>query len=567
MDRSPEAVAASLGTLPKAPTGVRGLDEITGGGLPRGRIALVSGGPGCGKTLFGLEFLVRGAKQYGEPGLFVSFEETPAELAANVASLGFDLADLTARGLLLVEHVHVERSEIEEAGDYDLEGLFVRLGFAIDRIGARRVVLDTLESLFGGFTDHSVLRAELRRLFRWLKDKGVTAVVTAERGGGQLTRHGLEEYVSDCVLLLDHRISEQISTRRLRVVKYRGSSHGTNEYPFLIDETGLSVFPVTSLGLAHRASEERISTGIERLDTMLAGGCYRGSSILISGTAGTGKSSLAVHFAREACANGERVLYFAFEESAAQILRNMRSIGIDLRPCLQDDLLRFHATRPTLHGLETHLAVIHRQVSEYRPSLVILDPVTNLISAGSSGNVHGMLLRLFDFLKDEEVTAVFTSLTEGGIDSERTDLGVSSLMDVWIGLRTAEQNGERNRTLYVLKARGIGHSNQIREFLITPEGVQLADVYLGPGGVMTGSARHAQETRERVEAEKRRLDLEQQRREIEHRREVLQAQIKTMQVELDREQEKLERLRRDTQAYDTALIAARDDMTRLKRAD
>jgi circadian clock protein KaiC len=440
--------------LPKCPTGIQGLDEITRGGLPRGRPTLVCGGPGCGKTLLAAEFLVRGGAQFGEPGVFMSFEETDAELRTNVASLGFDLASLIRRKKIVLDHVHIERSEITDTGAYDLEGLFVRLNYAIDSIGAKRVVLDTLEALFAGLPNEAILRAELRRLFRWLKDKGVTAVITAERGREQLTRHGLEEYVSDCVILLDHQVSGQIATRHLRVVKYRGSLHGTNEFPFHIGDEGISVLPITSLGLNYSVSNERISTGVPRLDAMLGGrGFFRGSSILLSGTAGTGKTSLSASFAEAAARRGERVLFFSFEESPHQIIRNMRSIGVGLEPFVKRGLLRFHSARPTLYGLELHLATMFKQIAAFRPAAVIVDPMTSLLAAGTDAETKGMMTRLMDFLKSEQITAVFTSLTQGGHALEQSESAMSSLMDAWLLLQDFEGNGERNRVLYVLKAR------------------------------------------------------------------------------------------------------------------
>jgi circadian clock protein KaiC len=477
-------------TLPKTPTGITGLDEITGGGLPQGRPTLVCGSAGCGKTLLAMEFLARGALRFGEPGLFVSFEETADELAANVRSLGFDLDQLVQRRKLLIDFVRVEPSEIEETGEYDLEGLFVRLGFAIDSIGAKRVVLDTLESLFGGFRNEAVLRAELRRLFRWLKDRGLTAVITAERGDGQLTRQGLEEYVSDCVLLLDHRVDDQLSTRRLRIVKYRGSAHGTNEYPFLIDEKGISVLPITSLGLQHAVSDERLSSGVRRLDAMLGGaGFFRGSTILVSGTAGTGKTTLASHFADATCARGERCLYFAFEEGPLQIVRNMRSVGLSLDPCRRKGLLRIDAWRPTSFGLELHLATMHRAIEEFEPRVVVVEPISSFANAGSLADARAMLLRLVDFLKSEQITGYFTFLTGGGGSLEQTEIGMSSIVDTWLLLRDVEAGGERNRALAVLKSRGMSHSNRLQPFSITARGIELRDPELGPEGVRTGSAR------------------------------------------------------------------------------
>ncbi len=482
-------------SLAKAPTGIAGLDEITNGGLPRGRPTLVCGSAGCGKTLLGLEFLVRGALQYDEPGVFMSFEETVDDLVVNGLSLGFDLQRLSSRRRLLLDYVHLERNELTETGAYDLEGLFVRLGHAIDTIGAKRVVLDTIEMLFSGLSDQFAVRAELARLFRWLKARRVTAIVTGERTAESLTRHGLEEYVSDCVILLDQRVIEQSATRRLRILKYRGSAHGGNEMPFLIDDHGLSVLPITSLGLAHPASTAHVSTGIAGLDGMFGKkGYYRGNSVLASGTAGTGKSSLAAHFADATCRRGERCLYFAFEESSSQIARNMRSIGIDLEPWMRRDLLRVHAQRPTALGLEAHLVAMHRLIEDWKPRVVIVDPVTNMIAVGSETEVKSMLARLIDFMKLRQITALFTSLTEGGGAAERTDLGVSSLMDVWMLLGNLEANGERNRTIQIVKARGMPHSNQVREFVMSNRGITLVDVSRRVDGtVAIGSARGAQQ--------------------------------------------------------------------------
>jgi circadian clock protein KaiC len=458
--------------LPKAPSGIRGLDEITGGGLPRGRPTLVCGSAGAGKTLFSVEFLVRGIEM-GEPGVFMAFEETSEELTQNVASLGFDLARLCAQKKLLVDFVRVERAEIEETGEYDLEGLFVRLGHAIDSVGAKRVVLDTIESLFAGLSNTTLLRAELRRLFRWLKDRNVTSVITAERGAGSLTRQGLEEYVSDCVILLDHRVTEQISTRRLRVVKYRGSAHGTNEYPFLIDDSGFSVLPITSLGLQHRASATRVSSGIARLDAMLGGGYFRGSTVLASGTPGSGKTSVAACFVQAACARGERCLLFAFEESPQQLARNMGSIGLNLGRWRKRGLLRLESSRPAVYGLETHLAFMHRAIREFQPAAVIVDPITDFTD--SLADNKAMLTRLIDYLKMEGITALFTSLTLASSHPDQSEGGVSSLIDTWIVLRALEREGRRYRALCVLKSRGMSHSHDVREFRITKRGVEIGE--------------------------------------------------------------------------------------------
>lgn len=524
-------------TLAKAPTSIKGLDEITGGGLPKGRPTLICGDAGCGKTLFAMEFLVRGATVYNEPGVFISFEETEKELTANVASLGFDLDDLVSKKKIWLEHIFVDRGEIEQSGEFDLKGLFVRIHHAIESTKAKRVVLDTIESLFSALPNPTIIRTELRRLFGWLKKKGVTAVITGERGDGSLTRQGLEEYVSDCVILLDHRVSDQSSIRRLRIVKYRGSTHGTNEYPFLIDEEGFSILPVTSLGLNHISSNERISTGIQRLDTMFSGkGYYRGSTILVSGTAGTGKTSLAAKFVEAACKRGERVLYFAFEESPSQFMRNMSSIGINLEPFVKKEILHFHATRPTLYGLEHHLATTIKLINKVKPRVVVLDPIDAFIMGGNQVEVKIMLLRLVDFLKEKNITALFASLTNGGENQELTDMAISSLIDTWLLLRDIEIGGERNRGLYILKSRGMSHSNQIREFKLTDKGIDLLDVYVGPEGVLTGTARISQEEKNNEEQLQLQQEIERKQSALDLKRAATDAQIVVLQSEYKAEE-------------------------------
>jgi circadian clock protein KaiC len=522
--------------LPKARTGIAGFDEITKGGVPQGRPTIVCGGPGCGKTMFAVEFLVRGATEFGEPGVLMTFEETAAEMNKNVKSLGFDLDDLAARKRLVMDYVHLEPAEIQETGAYDLEGLFIRLQYAVDKIGAKRVVLDTLEAVFTGFSNQGLLRAEIRRLFRWLKDRGLTTIVTAERGDGTLTRYGLEEYVSDCVIFLDHRVNEQVSTRRMRVIKYRGSSHGADEYPFLIDEQGFSVLPSTSMGLDHAVSSQRISSGVKELDEMLEGkGYFRGSSILVSGTAGSGKSSLGAHLAEQTCKEGKRCLHIAFEESPAQTMRNMRSIGINLAPYVKKELLRMEAWRPTQSGLEMHLLRIHKLVERYKPDVIIVDPVSNLI-AGNTTEVHAMLMRLMDFLKTKNITAFFTALTQGGQDLERTEVQISSLSDTWLLVRDLELNGERNRCLYVLKSRGMANSNQVREFVMTKNGIRLLPVYVGGGTVLTGSARLSQEAREKAEETLRLHEMKEKNKALEAKRKALEAKIAAMRAEFAEEE-------------------------------
>ena len=550
--------AGAARALAKARTGISGLDEVTFGGLPAGRPTLICGGPGCGKTLLATTFLVNGTVMFNEPGVFVSFEETSDDLIKNVASLGYDLGALVAQKKIAIDFVRVERSEIEETGEYDLEGLFVRLDYAIKSVGAKRVVLDTLEMLFAGLGDTQILRAEIRRLFAWLKQRDVTAIITAEQGDGAMTRYGIEEYVSDCVFLLDNRVSDQITTRRLRVVKYRGSAHGTNEYPFLIDAQGVSVLPVTSAGLAHAASDEVISTGIPGLNQMLgAGGFYKGTSILVSGTAGTGKTSLAANFIEAVCARGERCLYFAFEESPAQIVRNMRSIGLDLQPRVDAGLLRFEAARPSLFGLEMHLARMYREIEEFAPAAAVLDPISAL--RGETGDVHSMLLRVIDLLKSRGITAFLTNLLSvEGMD--KSDAGMSSLMDTWLSLVQLETNGERNRGIYVLKSRGMNHSNQIREYQLTSQGVKLVDAYLGGSGVLTGSARIAQEMVDAASSLRRTQDNERKQRDIQRKRAALERQIAELRAELESEEEEARKSLQHDEELEKRLQAERRAM-------
>jgi circadian clock protein KaiC len=536
MKKRSKSKTANSVLLAKTPTGIDGLDEVTEGGLPKGRPTLICGSAGCGKTLMAVQFIYKGIVDHNEPGVFMTFEEPLDDLAKNVMSMGIDIKKLIAQKKLRVDHVRIERSEIEETGEFDLEGLFIRLDHAITSIGAKRVVLDTIESLFSGIENVAILRAEIRRLFQWLKAKGVTTIITGERGESSLTRQGLEEYVSDCVILLDFRVIDQISTRRLRIVKYRGSTHGTNEYPFLIDENGVSVLPITSLKLEHKVSGAILSTGITGLNKMFnLGGYFQGSSILISGTAGTAKTTIASYFVQETCRKRGRVLYFAFEESPNQLIRNMESIGIDLRTFVDNGTLQIHSSRPTLYGLEMHLLTLNKLVRDFKPQSVIIDPISNLISVGTISEVRSMLVRIIDLLKVNNITALFTSLTQQNVSSvnELTEESVSSLVDTWISVRNVEGVGERNRGIYVLKSRGMGHSNQVREFVITNDGLSLLDFELGPAGMLTGSERrkfvqNKHDQKKHHAAEGKRTD-----RELARRKKILDANIEALQMEFE----------------------------------
>ena len=555
--------------LEKSPTGIKGLDEITEGGLPRGRTTLVCGTAGCGKTLLSMQFLAGGALKYGEPGVFMAFEENADDLTKNFSSMGFGLERLIEENRILIDHVRIDPSEIEETGDYDLEGLFIRLGTAIDSIGAKRVVLDTIEVLFSGFENDVIIRSELRRLFGWLKKKGVTAIVTGEKGENTLTRYGLEEYVADCVIFLDARMVDQISTRRLRVIKYRGSRHGTNEYPFMIEDKGIIVLPITSLGLEHKASTDRIPTGIERLDYMLDGkGYFQGSSILISGTAGTGKTSFAAHFVDSACKRGDQCLYFAFEESPGQIIRNMRSIGIDLEPWRDAGLLKIRALRPMACGLETHLTELHRCIDEFRPKVVVMDPISNLINVGTPSDVRSMLTRLVDYMKSLGITAFSTSLVDLEREGPGSGQGVSSLMDTWLKLNIYDNGSETNRGISIVKSRGMKHSNQIREYLLTDDGVKILDVYLGPeGGLLMGAARASQEAKEKADAETHGQEQERRKRVIENRLKSLDAQMTVLRSEFEKEEMEMKRLVSEDELLGRSTDQNREDMARLRSAD
>lgn len=553
------ASSTHLASLQKTPTGIKGLDALTLGGLPQGRPTLLCGAAGCGKTLFSMTFLVNGATQFDEPGVFMSFEERTRDLETNVASLGYNVAELVEQGKLAIDHVYIERAEIEESGEYDLEGLFVRLGYAIDSVGAKRVVLDTIEALFSGLDNSAILRAELRRLFTWLKDKGVTAIITGERGDGQLTRYGIEEYVSDCVILLDNRVEEQVSTRRLRVVKYRGSSHGTNEYPFLIDEDGISVLPITSAELGHEISHESVSTGVPGLDDMLGiRGYFRGSSILISGLAGTGKSTFAAAFVNAACERGERCLYFAFEESPDQIVRNMASVGFKLTSHIDSGLLNFHAARPSLYGFEMHLARMNRDIENFAPQAIVVDPISAF--RGPSFEIHSTLVRLADICKSKGITALFTSLSSSGEQMTEGERSVSSLMDTWVSLKDMDANGERNRVLYLLKSRGMNHSKQVREYQLTTQGIHLLEAYIGPDGVLTGTARVAQEAREREAALLRKQATARKRNEIARERAVVDRKIAELRAALEIQEAEMATLIEQEENREAMLGAERSEM-------
>ncbi|MBM4201766.1 MAG: circadian clock protein KaiC [Gammaproteobacteria bacterium] len=566
MPERPPSTSPVDGGLEKCATGIRGLDEITGGGLPRGRSTLVCGGAGSGKTLLAMEFIVRGIREFGEPGVFLSFEETLPELVQNVASLGFGLTELIERNQLALDHVQIERAEIEETGEYDLEGLFIRIDHLLRQTGARRIAVDSLEALFAGLPSEAILRSELRRLFRWFKTKGVTAIITAEQGRNSLSRHNLEEYISDCVIFLDHRVAQQVATRRLRVIKYRGSSHGSSEYPTMIDEHGLSVLPISSLSLNYAVSTERVPTGIPRLDTMLdSKGYYRGSTILVSGSAGTGKSSLAAAFVNAACQRGESCLYLAFEESPAQIRRNMASIGFDLGHWEKLGLLRFNAVRSTAYGLEQHLVEIHKLVRQHGPVAVVIDPISNLGSIADRHEIKAMLSRVIDFLKNLNITTIMTSLEETG--SEQTDVGISSLMDTWLLLRNVETSGERNRLLFVLKSRGMAHSNQVREFVLSDEGIQLTDVYNATGSVLTGSARMIAEAHQRAEESLRRRQVAQRQSELEQRQKQIRSQIEELQLQAGYLTEEMRALEATEQVRLDNLAQDRGTLSQARQAD
>ncbi len=556
-----------LGQLPKSLTGIQGLDEITDGGLPRGRPTLIYGSAGSGKTLLGVEFLVNGATKYNETGVLMTFEETAEEITQNVASLGWDIEQLVSDRKLVLDHVAVPVGDIDFSGSYDLEGLFIRLNSAIQEIGAKRVVLDTLEVLFSTM-DHHIVRSELRRLFSWLKSQGVTAIVTGELGSHNSNLQVLEEYVSDCVIRLDRRTYEELTTRHLQILKYRGSKHGSNEYPFLINEDGISVVPITSIGLNGEISNDRISSGVARLDTMLGGlGYYRGSSILVTGTAGTGKTSLAGFFANSTCDRGERCLYLATEESPQQILRNQRSIGLDLQHHIVRDLLRFESVRPTAYGLELRFANIYNWVQSYQPSAVIIDPMSNLATSNTTRQTKNFLMRLIDLFKSHQITVFFTNLLHDDSGLESNEVGVSSLMDTWIELRTLENNGERNRALYVLKSRGMKHSNQVREFVLTDQGVELLDVYLGASDFLIGSARTAQEAKDRIQKLNRHQELERKKRQIDQQQAFLQAQITALQVQLVNEREAFEAIYQQDQLDQKTLTDSQELMSGLRDAD
>ncbi|MFB3763727.1 MAG: circadian clock protein KaiC [Methanotrichaceae archaeon] len=562
-------ISSCANLLEKSPTGIKGLDEITDGGLPKGRPTLICGSAGSGKTLLSMQFLSEGASKYNEPGVFVAFEETADELTKNFNSLGFDLGKLQEQNKILVDYIYIDSNEIEETGEYDLEGLFIRLGSAIDAIGAKRIVIDTIEVLFSGFSNEAILRSELRRLFRWLKIKGVTAIITGEQGEKTLTRYGLEEYVADCVILLDNRMENQIATRRMRIIKYRGSSHGMNEYPFMIEKDGISVLPITSLGLEHVATTERISSGIERLDTMLSGkGFFRGSSILLTGTAGTGKSSFASHFVDAACSRGERCIYFAFEESPSQICRNMSSIGINLTQWIDAGLLHIFSGRPMAHGLEMHLIEMRKLIDEIRPDAVVVDPVSNFVNAGTSNDVKFMLTRLVDYIKTMGITPFCTSLIEDEDETGSKAEGISSLMDTWLWLRMFDNGNERNRGITVIKSRGMEHSNQTREYKITDCGVKILDVYVGPqGGLLMGTERIAQEAKERAEVVLNGEETEHKRRVLENKLKSLKAQMDMLHLECETDEEELSKLLSEDELRSKARAKGRKEMARLRGAD
>jgi len=478
-------------TIPKTATGIPGLDQILNGGLPKGRVTLVVGNSGTGKTLLGIEFLVNGIRQHDENAILVTFEESASKVTENVSSLGFDLNNLQDDGKLTVMAFKVDLPE-KNRGYFDFSPLLVLLEEAIVCIGAKRVVLDTIELLFGAYSDQTTARIELVKLMRWLEDRGVTAIITGESGNNALTRFGIEEYVSDCVIVLDHRVREEISTRLLRVMKYRGSVHGTNEYPFLIAKNGFIVLPVSSLSLDYAVSRERVSVGVPELDEMLSGGPYRGSTTLVTGVSGTGKTSVAMSMVNAACARGERSLVLLYEESAFQLERDMGSIGINLKRWTDSGMLKIWASRPLEYGLENHLAIFINMLESFKPAIVAIDGLTAFSRGGFDPDVFIFITRKIGILKARGITTVLTTLKKD-VEDESSSLHISSLTDTGILLRNIEKNGERNRLLAVTKSRGTAHSNQLREFTLSSDGIRLVDVYIGPDGILVGSERRAQE--------------------------------------------------------------------------
>jgi circadian clock protein KaiC len=552
--------------LEKVPTGIKGFDEITYGGLPRGRPTLIAGGAGSGKTMFAMEFIVHGAIDHNEPGVFVTFEENIGDLKKNFASIGYDLDELIVSKKIAIDHVFVERSQIEETGEYNLEALFIRLGYAIDSIGAKRVALDTIEVLFAGLRNDAIVRSEILRMFRWLKDRGISAVVTGEKGERTLTRYGLEEYIADCVILVDNRITEELSTRRLRIIKYRGSAHGTDEYPFLIGKDGITIFPITSIKTDYRISPERVSTGISGLDAMFGGkGYYRGSSVLVTGTAGTGKTSFAAHFVDAACARGEKCLYFAFEETQDQVIRNMRSIGLDLGKWVKKGLLKFHISRPSIYGIETHLVMMEDDIKSFKPMNVIIDPISDFSSIGSGREAKNLLTRLNDMMKSDGITIIYTDLIRGDLNPEIPAMHISSMIDSWIMLRNFEYNGERSRGITVLKSRGMPHSNQIKEFVISDDGLTMVMPYIGPSGVFMGSARVAQEARDSEKIQNTRLDIEHKRKALMEKQKELEARITAMKAQYKAEENELVRCMEQAEQDLKTIVGDRKEMERTRK--
>jgi circadian clock protein KaiC len=553
--------------LPKAPTGISGFDDITYGGLPKGRPTLVAGGAGSGKTMLAMEFIVHGALEFNDPGVYVTFEENVKDLKNNFASLGFDLEKLIESKKIAIDHVFVERNQIEETGEYNLEALFIRLGYAIDSIGAKRVALDTIEVLFAGLRNDAVVRSELLRLFRWLKDRGITAVVTGERGEKTLTRYGLEEYIADCVIILDNRVSNELSTRRIRIVKYRGSRHGTDEYPFLIGKDGITIFPITSIKTDYKISKERVSTGIEGMDRMLGDkGYFRGTSVLISGTAGTGKSSFAAIYVDAACRRGEKCLYFAFEETQDQIIHNMGSIGLDLRQWVEKGLLKFHVTRPSLYGLEMHLVMMEDEIKKYEPKNVVIDPITDLSAVGGGREVKSMITRLNDLMKSNGVTILYTDLIRGDLAPEHPAMYISSLIDTWMLLRNFEYNGERNRGLTILKSRGMPHSNQIKEFVISSEGIELIQPYIGPSGVLMGSAKASREAKDNLEVLDARRNVEHLHSKLEEKQKEMDARVAALKAQYKAEENELKRSLEQKKQDIEIMMKEREAMSRARKA-
>ena len=521
-------------------TGVKGLDDVLGGGIPQGHAMLLVGKPGTGKSILSMEYLLHGIELHKENGVYISFEESEKQIISNAASFGWKFEEMVKKNKLAISYIDMQPEQMRTVGDYDLSALILRVKGAIKKVNARRVVIDGINNLLSTFDDERIIRSDLLRLIREIKEVNATIFITGERGHDSWSKMGFEEYLADGLMHLDNRTDGNYQTREIQVVKCRGINHYTGKSPFIINSEGMSIRPLITADFDYKVLKSRVSTGIADIDNMLGGkGLYRGSTVYITGPSGAGKTSISSSFANGACSRGERALFLAFEESSDQIIRNMKSIGLSLDKWVNEKLLYFYTARATTNSLEGHLDNIMTMVREVEPTCVVLDPISAFRPIANENETKLMLIRLNDYLRARKITTVFTALSSDGEYSEHADVQLSSIADTWIVVRIMDYKGERNNVMQLMKSRGMSHSRQMKEMYFTGNGLKLQNVYQGPEGVLTGAARIGQEKYEKLKEARNVIEIDKNRKKIERKKSLLEASIEALKHEYEEELEAL----------------------------